>query len=75
MGRNPQNIQVVLEEADGGTKLDLQDVDGVFLEVGPPGDALECEEESEEGGGADDVERLKEFLEVARRERRYYRGR
>ena len=61
MGREPRNVQVVLQDVEGGVHITLRDVDGIFLEIEPekideepadPGTEMPQDEygEREEGG-------------------------
>ena len=61
MEREPRNVQVVLQDVEGGMHITLQDADGIFLEIEPekideeltdPGTEMSQEEdgEREEGG-------------------------
>ena len=67
-GREPMNVQVVLQKSGTGTTLVLRDVDGEFLEAKPAEQEEEEEEGSEEEGGSDggsrDEANLQEALRV-----------
>lgn len=70
LGRDPQHTQVVLEDVERGTKIDLQDADGVFLEVEPPEpEAVPGGEENEEEVRVEGSEELREALATADREK------
>ena len=65
IGHDPQNTQAVLQEAETGANISLQDVDGVFLTVkpekqdDPPGETIE-------GGDAEGIEELRAALREAK---------
>lgn len=56
-GHDPRNVQVVLEEAETGFNISLQDSDGDFLTVEPTAlDLMEHKETSD--GRADDEDNV-----------------
>lgn len=55
---HPMNMQVVLDDIGGGTRIDFQDIYGVFLEVGPPEPEATPGKESE---GEERIEALRIF--------------
>ena len=71
MGRDPRNTQAVLQEAETGVNISLQDVDGVFLTVKPIVAELEKPDdppgETIDGGEAEGVEELRAALHEARK--------
>ena len=67
---DPQNVQVVLKEADTGFNIDLQDAEGVFLRVEPiavdlsePGGSSDgCTDGDDDNDDAKDVDELRDAL-------------
>ena len=67
MGHEPRNVQVLVQDSRHGTRIGLQDVEGIFLDLvpgepggdSPPGDTRD---EEHNGGSDDDIEQLREAL-------------
>ena len=66
MGKDPRHVQVLIPEAEGA-HLQLQDVDGVFLDVAPEEDehGRESSPEGSERGGEEEVAQLQLALREA----------
>ena len=66
MGKDPRHVQVLISEAESA-HLQLQDVDGVFLDVAPQEDehGRESSPEGSERGGEEEVAQLQLALREA----------
>ena len=63
LGREPMNVQVVLQRSSKGTTLTLRDVGGDFMEAKPVESESEDDGDGEGGGGEEtNVESLREAL-------------
>ena len=74
MGREPRNAHVVLQDTLQGTRIGLQDSEGMFLDLVPerssedPSHREQSEEETE-GGGEEELESLRRILKETSEQR------
>ena len=65
MGREPRAVQVRVQETTRGTRIGLQDADGIFLDLAP--EELEKDPPGEEHGGATGGKSDEEDLQTLRK--------